>query len=65
MARKKQPTKIKALYAIPCSQEDEIFFVTFTTRSEKEAITLASCVQGNKGKRALVIIGEDGSIYQL
>jgi len=65
MARKKQPTKTKVLYAIPCSQEDEIFFVTFNTKSEKEALALASCVQGAKGKRALVIISEDGDVYHL
>jgi len=67
MARKKQqPTKIKSLYAVPCSdQERSIFFVTFNTRSEKEALALASCVQGSKGKRALVIIGEGGSVYHL
>ena len=67
MARKKQePTKVKSLYAVPCSdQERSIFFITFNTRNEKEALALASCVHGNKGKRALVIIGEDGSIYQL
>lgn len=67
MARKKiEPTETKSLYAVPCSsQERNIFFVTFNTRSEKEALALASCVHGNKGKRSLVILGEDGSVYQL
>ena len=64
--------KTKALYAIPCAfgypsdfDEDSLFFLTFKTRDETEAYQLASCVCGPKGKNALVIISEDGEVYQL
>lgn len=60
------PQRIKALYAIPClSLTGEIFFTTFDTKDEDEAKILASCVQGARGKRALVLITEDGDIYNL
>jgi len=59
--------KIKSLYAIPCSSpgDEELFFLTFQTRDEDEALSLAACVHGSKGKRALVIINEDGEIFTL
>lgn len=64
--------KAKVLYAIPCAfghkdalEEDSLFFLTFQTRDEKEAYRLASCVCGSKGKNALVIISENGEIFQL
>ena len=61
-----EPQKTKAVYAVPClSLAGEIFFTTFTTKDEQEAKILASCIQGSKGKKALVLITEDGDIYHL
>lgn len=64
--------KAKVLYAIPCAfghiddlEEDSLFFLTFQTKDETEAYRLASCVCGKKGKNALVIISENGEIFQL
>jgi hypothetical protein len=64
--------KAKVLYAIPCAfglpddlEEDSLFFLTFNTKDETEAYKLASCVCGKKGKNALVIISENGEIFQL
>jgi hypothetical protein len=64
--------KAKVLYAIPCAfgypsegEEDSLFFLTFQTKNEREAYRLASCVCGRKGKNALVIISENGEIFQL
>ena len=64
--------KAKVLYAIPCAfghpaevEEDSLFFLTFQTKDETEAYKLASCVCGKKGKNALVIISENGEIFQL
>ena len=66
MAQKKSPIKSKSMYAIPCLNEiGEYFFITFSTTNEKEALTLASCVQGKKGKKALVIITEHGDVYHM
>jgi len=66
MSKKIEPSETKSLYAIPClHQNQSVFFTTFDTRSEKEALALASCIYGNKGKGALVILGEDGSIFKL
>jgi hypothetical protein len=60
------PQKVKAVYAVPClSLSGDIFFTTFNTRNENEAKFLASCIQGKKGKRALVLITEDGDIYHI
>jgi len=62
----KDPQKIKAVYAVPClSLTGEIFFTAFSTRDEKEAKALASCIQGKKGAKALVLITEDGDIYHI
>ena len=62
-----QDEKRNALYAIPCkfNEEDyeELFFLTFTTRNEKEALRLASCVCGKKSEKSLVIITENGEYY--
>lgn len=64
MNQKPEPTK--SMYAIPCVDEiGDYFFVTFNTRNEKEAYALASCVQGKKGKKAMVIIAENGDIFTL
>ena len=64
--------KAKVLYAIPCAfgyqddiEEDSLFFLTFSTKDETEAYRLASCVCGKKGKNALVIISENGEVFQL
>ena len=57
--------KRNALYAIPCKLDEddyeEMFFITFNTRNEKEALRLASCV--TPSKKSLVIITEDGEYY--
>jgi hypothetical protein len=57
--------KRNALYAIPCKLDEdeyeEMFFLTFNTRNEKEAMRLASCVTSSK--KSLVIITEDGEYY--
>jgi hypothetical protein len=68
-------SKAKVLYAIPCAftdddiddlDEDNIFFLTFQTKDEDEALRLASCVCGpSKARKALVIISENGSIFHL
>jgi hypothetical protein len=59
--------KRNALYAIPCKlDEDEyekMFFVTFNTKDEKEALVLASCICGEKSKKSLIIITRDGEYY--
>jgi hypothetical protein len=57
--------KRNALYAIPCSfnEEDyeELFFITFNTKNEREALRLASCV--TPSKKSLVIITDTGEYY--
>lgn len=62
-----QDEKRNALYAIPCKfaeeEYDELFFVTFTTKNEREALRLASCVCGEQSKKSLVIITADGQYY--
>jgi hypothetical protein len=55
-------------YAIPCRMDDEdddeyMFFLTFNTRNEKEALRLASCVCGEESKRSLVVITDNGDYY--
>lgn len=66
MARKKSLPKAKSMYDIPCLNElGDHFFVTFNTTNEKDALTLAGCIQGKKGKRSLVIITEHGDIFNL
>lgn len=59
-----------AYYAIPCAfghpdddDEDSLFFTTFETKDEDEALALATCVCGPKGKLALVIINSEGDYY--
>ncbi len=63
--------KIKSAYAIPCMHPsdvesydlDDIFFVTFDTRDEDEALTLASCVCGPRmAAKSLVIVNELGQV---
>ena len=64
--KKKDPIRTKSMYAIPCLNEiGEYFFITFNTTDEKEALILASCVQGKKGKKALVIVTEHGDVYPM
>lgn len=59
--------KRNALYAIPCrmneEDEEDMFFLTFNTRNEREALILASCVCGKQSKKSLVIITESGEYY--
>jgi hypothetical protein len=59
--------KRNALYAIPCKLDEddneEMFFLTFNTRNEREALILASCVCGKKSKKSLVIITDTGEYY--
>lgn len=67
----KKLRKRKSLYAIPCafgteSYDDELFFVTFSTKDEVKALQLASCICGPEmADKALVIINEDGGIHQI
>ncbi len=66
MAKKKEPIRTKSMYAIPCLNEiGEYFFVTFNTTDEKEALTLACCVHGKKGKKSRVIVTEHGDVYPM
>lgn len=63
----------RPVYAVPCAFYDdedfgdiEEFFTTFHTEDEKEALALASCIVGlENAERFLVIISEDGEIFQL
>jgi hypothetical protein len=59
--------KRNALYAIPCKLDEddyeEMFFLTFNTRNEREALRLASCVCGKQSKKSLVIITGSGEYY--
>ena len=63
--------KVRSVYAIPCllsadDDENDAFFLTFSTRNEDEAIRLASCVCGKKkAPKTLVIINEFGEIFSL
>ena len=64
--------KAKVKYAIPCAftddgelDEDSLFFLTFNTKDESEAIRLARCVCGRQGDRAVVIITEHGHVFPL
>lgn len=65
-------TKRRALYAVPCAfgfngevNLDELFFTTFTTDNEDEAIKLASCICGEQAARSVVIINAEGEVYYL
>lgn len=63
--------KIKSMYAVPCLvtelgdfDPDDVFFVTFGTKDEEEALRLASCVCGKrKAAGSLVIITENGQVF--
>jgi len=65
--------KNKVLYAVACAFSDEeldfdiedIFFVTFKTRDEKEALRLAGCICGRQAKKSLVMLSETGEIFYL
>lgn len=63
--------KIKSAYAIPCMHFsdrgdfdlDDVFFVTFDTTDEDEALKLASCVCGpSAAAKSLVIVNELGQV---
>lgn len=62
-----QDEKRNALYAIPCkfNEDDyeEMFFITFNTRNEREALRLASCICGKQSKKSLVIVTDTGEYY--
>jgi hypothetical protein len=63
--------KVKSVYAIPCLfterglyDPDDVFFVTFSTKDENEALKLASCICGKrKADRSLVIINANGQVF--
>lgn len=64
--------KTKVLYAVPFAYApdldydgDSIFFITFNTRDENEAIKLAHCICGKKAEKVLVILNEYGEIFPL
>lgn len=65
--------KNKVLYAVACAFSDEeldfdledIFFTTFNTRDEREALKLASCICGKNAKKTLVMISETGEVFYL
>jgi hypothetical protein len=62
--------KMKSVFAIPCLfkdgdyfDPDDVFFVTFNTRDDEQALRLASCICGPyKAERSLVIINEKGKV---
>ena len=59
--------KRNVVYAIACKMDDEdyedMFFLTFKTKNEEEALRLASCVCGIHSQRSLVIITDNGEYY--
>lgn len=60
-----KPTLIKSNYAIGCELDEQVFFVTFNTRDEREAIDLSKCVVGKMAEKCLLIINEKGDIFEL
>ena len=65
-------TERHALYAVPCAfgsdgefDLEDVFFTTFQTNDEQEAIRLASCICGEQAPRSVVIINREGEIYYL
>jgi hypothetical protein len=65
--------KISSKYALPCMLGDldhdfemeDVFFITFSTTDEKEALALASCICGNAASKSLVVITENGHVFPL
>lgn len=65
--------KVSSMYALPCMlgeldydfDLEDLFFITFNTTDEREALALASCVCGNAAPKALVIITERGDVIPL
>lgn len=64
--------KKKVKYAVPCAfttegdfDVEDVFFLTFHTKDEVEALKLAQCVCGDMAEKALCIISEDGELFQL
>lgn len=69
--------RAKTKYALPCmltdssedwDEDDEgLFFITFDTKHEDEAISLAMCVVGSKklALKSLVLITENGHVFPL
>jgi hypothetical protein len=65
-------TERHASYAVPCAfssdgefDVDDVFFTTFTTKCEKEAIKLASCICGDKASKSVVIISTCGEVFYI
>ena len=63
--------KVKSAYAIPCLftsdvenfDIEDVFFVTFSTEDEREALRLSSCICGKRvAAKSLVIIDENGQV---
>lgn len=56
-------------YAVACTlledEDYEYFFVSFNTRDEQEALDLAKCIVGSNAEKCLVVIREDGEIFEL
>lgn len=69
--------RAKTKYAIPCMFKDssdddddfdeDLFFVTFETIDEDEAIALATCIVGTRklALKSLVVITENGHVFPL
>ena len=65
--------KISSKYALPCMlgeldhdfEMEDVFFITFNTTDEKEALALASCICGNAASKSLVVITENGHVFPL
>lgn len=63
--------KVSSKYALPCMlgeldndfEMEDLFFITFNTTDEKEALALASCICGNTAPKALVVITENGHVF--
>lgn len=65
-------TERNARYAVPCAfgsdgefDVEDIFFTTFQTDDEQEAIRLASCICGEQALKSVVIINRNGEIFYL
>lgn len=60
---------IASKYAVACTLEEDddcdFFFVSFNTKDELEALDLAKCIVGNNAEKCLVVIREDGEIFEL
>ena len=62
--------KVTTLYVVACMLDEEdygsVFFTTFNTKDEDEALKLASCICGAKrAKRSLCLINSLGEVIIL